>query len=127
MERADDRDVDTLRAIVDEMRRAAEKGEEKELARLDLRFHSSLIHMARHDLLEKTWGPLKIGVRRSLRTRHKIYESLDEVVGNHPALVDAIARREVEEATRLLQEHIDEAGERIVEEWLAGNGEPGAA
>lgn len=123
IDRNDPRDAQALRRIVDDMRRAATVGDDKELARLDLKFHSSLIHMARHDLLEKTWGPLKIGVRRSLRTRHQIYTSLDEVIGNHPALVDAIEQRDVERATRLLQDHIDEAGERIVEEWLASSAE----
>jgi DNA-binding GntR family transcriptional regulator len=121
IERNDPKDVQALRRIIHDMRGAAE--EDKELARLDLKFHSQLIHMARHDLLEKTWGPLKIGVRRSLRTRHQIYTSLDEVIGNHPALVDAIEQRDVERATTLLQTHIDEAGELIVEEWLAGSGE----
>ena len=118
IERNDPADVKKLRAIVDEMREAAESGDETDMARLDLKFHSYLIHMARHDLLERSWGPLKIGVRRSLRTRHQIYDSLDQVVGSHPELIDAIERRDVDAAVRLLEEHILDAGDRIVEEWL---------
>lgn len=119
IERDNPSDVAKLRSIVGEMREAAKAGEDTELARLDLKFHSYLIHMARHDLLERCWGPLKIGVRRSLRTRHKIYDTLDEVVGSHPELVEAIERRDVAEASRILNEHIVDAGDRIVEEWLS--------
>ena len=79
IERDDPADVAKLRDIVDAMRDAASDGDDRELARLDLKFHSSIIHMARHDLLERTWGPLKIGVRRCLRTRHRIYASLDRL------------------------------------------------
>ena len=127
IERNDPKDVAHLRAIVDRMRKAATARDEKKLARLDLEFHSSLIHMARHDLLERTWSTLKIGVRRSLRTRHSIYGSLDEVVGSHPALIDAIEARDVQRATTLLREHIVEAGERIVEVWLSDGAEAGTA
>ena len=127
IERNDPKDVAQLRSIVEKMRKAAADGDEKKLARLDLEFHSSLIHMARHDLLEKTWATLKIGVRRSLRTRHSIYESLEEVVGSHPSLIDAIEARDVEHATHQLREHIHDAGERIVEVWLADATEMGAA
>jgi DNA-binding GntR family transcriptional regulator len=67
----------------------------QELARLDLRFHSSIIHMAPHNLLERTWTPLKIGVQRCLHTRHRIYDTLDEVVGSHPELLEAMARGDV--------------------------------
>lgn len=127
IERNDPADAAKLRRTVDEMRAAAQEGDHTELARLDLKFHSSLIHMARHDLLERTWGPLKIGVRRCLRTRHRIYASLGEVVGTHPALIDAIEERDAEHATTLLREHILEAGERIVEEWLSQSVEAGSA
>ena len=123
IERNDPSDIAKLRTVVEEMRGAAQTGSRKELARLDLKFHSSLIHMARHDLLERTWEPLKVGVQRCLHTRHKIYTSLEEVVGSHPELIQAIEARETERATFILQGHILEAGERIVEELLSQTGD----
>jgi GntR family transcriptional regulator, rspAB operon transcriptional repressor len=118
MARGDLDDVASLRRIVDAMRKAAKDGESRELARLDLRFHSVIIQMARHHLLERTWTPLKIGVQRCLHTRHSIYRSLDEVVGSHPELLDAIVRGDVEEACSLLHQHIIDAGEKLCEVWL---------
>ena len=126
MARGDLDDVQSLTRIVDSMRKAAKKGDSRELARLDLRFHSLIIHMARHNLLERTWTPLKIGVQRCLHTRHSIYGSLDEVVGNHPELLDAIVRGDVEGASALLHQHILDAGDKLCEVWLDA-GEPSEA
>ncbi len=110
-------DLERLEAAVAEMRRAAKAGDSDKLVELDLSFHRTLIEMARHDLLETTWAPLEIGVKRCLYTRHRIYRSLDEVVGSHPALVAAIAERRIERAKEILHAHILEAGEKICEQW----------
>ena len=118
MERNDAAAVKTLARIVDGMRAAAKAGDAGELARLDLRFHSTIIQMAHHNLLERAWTPLKIGVQRCLHSRHRIYDHLDEVVGSHPALLEAIQRGDVEGACAILHQHIVEAGGKLCEVWL---------
>jgi len=118
LQRGDPDDIATLQRIVDSMRAAAKEGDSRELARLDLRFHSSIIHMARHNLLERTWTPLKIGVQRCLHTRHRIYSTLDEVVGSHPELLEAVVRGDAIGASDLLHQHIIDAGEKLCEVWL---------
>jgi DNA-binding GntR family transcriptional regulator len=118
MRREDSEDVASLRRIVDAMRSAANRGDAAELAKLDLRFHSSIIHMARHTLLERTWTPLMIGVQRCLHSRHRIYGSLAEVVGTHPDLLEAIERGDVAGAAALLHDHIIEAGAKLCDAWL---------
>ena len=126
LQRGDPDDIATLQRIVDSMRAAAKERDSIELARLDLRFHSSIIHMARHNLLERTWTPLKIGVQRCLHTRHRIYSTLDEVVGSHPELLEAIVRGDATGASELLHQHIIDAGEKLCEVWLDA-GEVGEA
>jgi DNA-binding GntR family transcriptional regulator len=106
-----------LEHIVEEMRHAAEAGDAVRLVVLDLEFHAYIVRMADHALLEKLWKPLEIGVQRCLHTRHRIYRSLEEVVGSHPLLVAAIAARDAELAMSLLRNHILEAGEKICEAW----------
>ena len=118
MTRNDGDDVATLRSTVDAMREAAKRGDAQELARLDLRFHSAVIHMARNSLLERSWTPLMIGVQRCLHSRHRIYDTLDEVVGSHPEVLEAIERHDVGEACDLLHRHIIEAGEKLCDVWL---------
>ena len=106
-----------LEEIVENMRLAAETKDAPRLVLLDLDFHAFIVQMARHELLLKMWKPLEIGVQRCLHTRHRIYVSLDEVVGSHPSLVEAIAARDAHLAMDLLRDHILEAGERICESW----------
>lgn len=117
IERMEPEELEHLQGIVAEMRKAAEAKDAPRLVTLDLEFHAYIVQMGRHELLFKMWKPLEIGVQRCLHTRHRIYGSLDEVVGSHPALVEAIAVRNVELATRLLREHIVEAGEQICKTW----------
>jgi DNA-binding GntR family transcriptional regulator len=118
MERRDAEDLDTLARIVAAMRAAAQRHDNLEMGRLDLRFHSTIIHMARHNLLERAWTPLRIGVQRCLHSRHRIYDSLEQAVGTHPAIVDAIHTGDLPEATALLHRHIIDAGNQLCEVWL---------
>jgi DNA-binding GntR family transcriptional regulator len=39
------------------------------------------------------------------------------VIGTHPALIEAIQNQNVKEATRILQQHILDAGEKICQLW----------
>jgi hypothetical protein len=61
-----------------------------------------------------------MGVKRCLYTRHKIYRSLEEVVGNHPDLIAAISEARAEDAKQLLHDHIMEAGNLIQQGWIDG-------
>ncbi len=118
MERRDPEEIDELRRIVDGMRAAAASGNAPELARLDLRFHSTIIDMAHNSLLDRAWTPLKIGVQRCLHSRHQIYERLDEVVGTHPELLAAIERGDAPTASEMLEQHIIDAGNKLCDVWL---------
>lgn len=117
IERMEETELVHLKGIVEEMRVAAEARDAARLVILDLEFHAFIVQMSEHELLLKMWTPLEIGVQRCLHTRHRIYVSLDEVVGSHPALVAAIAARDTELAMQLLRDHILEAGEQICKVW----------
>ena len=117
IERPNHSDLAHLKKTVEEMRKAAKQNDNKLIGRLDLEFHSYIIQMARHALLERTWLPLKLGVQRCLHARHRIYQSLDEVVGSHPTLIEALEAKDADAAKRVLKEHILEAGEKICQYW----------
>jgi DNA-binding GntR family transcriptional regulator len=127
IERLQPQHLDLLTKTIDDMRRAARAGDLDSLTKLDLRFHEYLVQMADHALLLRLWKLIEVGVRRCLHTRHKIYTSLDEIVGTHPKLIDAIAERNVALASRTLHEHITEAGEQILENWRRHEAEQNAA
>lgn len=106
-----------LQQIVDEMRQMAQVQNAEQLGNLDLQFHQYIVEKADHELLLNLWKLLEVGVRRCLRARHRIYRSLDEVIGSHPALVEAIAGQNEALARQILHDHIIEAGEQIVKHW----------
>lgn len=109
-----------LEQVVSDMRQAAMAKDNRWLVELDLHFHRIIIDMSDHDLLARTWTPLEMGVKRCLYTRHKIYRSLEEVVGNHPDLIAAIGEARAEDAKQLLRDHIIEAGNLIQQGWIDG-------
>ena len=117
MERLQPEDIKALKQYVDEMREAARAQAREHLVELDRRFHRHLVTMADHELLLNIWNRLEIGVLRCLHTRHRIYRDLEEVVGSHPALVEAIEEGNVMRAKQILHDHILEAGVQICQNW----------
>lgn len=114
MERMTQADLDVLHRIVDQMRHAAKTENLQQLSELDLAFHEYLLRVADHQLALKLWKLLEVGVRRCLHLRHKIYRSLDEVIGSHPALINAIDAGDQPTAISLLDQHIQESGAQII-------------
>ncbi|MEZ4640361.1 MAG: GntR family transcriptional regulator [Caldilineaceae bacterium] len=114
---ATDEEVATLEHIVDEMRAAAQAEDREKLGLLDIGFHEQIVIMARNSLLKKLWMLLEVSLERCLYARHSRYESLDHVVGSHPAIVAAIAARNKEECTRVLRIHMAEWAEQILAEY----------
>lgn len=117
MPKLQEEDILSLKQYVDEMREAAKAHDRERLVELDRGFHRHIVTMADHELLLSIWNRLEIGVLRCLHTRHRIYRDLEEVVGSHPALVEAIENANVTLATQILHDHIIEAGVQICENW----------
>ena len=112
----DAEDLQKLKHLIKEMDKAAKVKDERKLGEIDLVFHRTIVDLAQHDLLKKTWRTLEIGLQRCLYMRHQIYPSLDQVVGSHPAIVEAMEARDSETAMSLMREHILDAGEKLREQ-----------
>ncbi len=117
IERMTDAEIDQLDAIVEEMRTAARAGDLSRLVEIDLHFHEYLIAKADHELVSRLWFTLEVGLKRCLRTRHKIYTFLDEVVGSHPTLITALKARDKALAKQILSDHIAESLHNLVANW----------
>jgi DNA-binding GntR family transcriptional regulator len=118
LERAIDRltphDAQMLHQIVDDMRHAAQANDLTRMVDRDMAFHNYILHMADHHLALRLWRVVEVGVRRCLRIRHTIYTILDDVVGSHPALVEAMEARDKPRAILILHEHITESSANIL-------------
>jgi len=49
--------------------------------------------------------------------RYKIYDSLEQVVGNHPLIIKTIEQNDINRAETLISQHISEALEKILQWW----------
>ena len=127
IERMTDEEIDHLDVIVEAMRVSARNGDLSRLVEIDLHFHEYLISKADHDLVVRLWLTLEVGMKRSLRTRHKIYTFLDEVVGSHPTLVTAMKARDKALAKQILSDHIAESLHNLVANWPEAETEPAHA
>jgi DNA-binding GntR family transcriptional regulator len=118
-ERSCDDDFKQLHAIIAGMHTAADAGQVIELGKLDIQYHYTIVNCARHSLLMKTWHGIELGVRRCLTLRHRIYRNPHDIIGTHPDILEAMEARDQERASALLDAHIQEAGELLLESWQA--------
>lgn len=119
LDRMTDAEIDPLDTVVEEMRTVARSGDLVRLVEIDLQFHEYLIAHSHHELAHKLWLTLEVGMRRCLRTRHRIYTFLDEVVGSHPTLITALRQRNKPLAKQILSDHIAESLHHLLANWPA--------
>ena len=54
---------------------------------------------------------------RCMHKRYKIYDSPEQVVGNHPLIIKTIEQNDINRAETLISQHISEALEKILQWW----------
>lgn len=104
--------VRQLRDALDELR--ASEGSVTEQAEADLAFHLLLCRLSGNAALVQTWeflsGPLRVTIMHAGpdKALHNMSAS------RHAPILDALESGDFEEGRRVVQEHMDQAAERIV-------------
>lgn len=112
-----DEAVSVLVSICDEMMEAARQGSMVDVNRIDRQFHNALIIHSDNALLLMLWSSVTLRVQQVMSLRNKKTGDLQQIARNHLAIVDAIARSDTPEATRLICAHIGMSGDLIAEGW----------
>ncbi len=112
-------DVARLREIVAEMQETATQGDVAKLVKQELQFHRSVIELGGNTLLIQTWSTLQVQIQRILSFRLHTYHNLNEIVDSHQPLLDALERKDVEEAASAIMAHVDQALYDLMERWSA--------
>lgn len=97
--------VDQLARHCEAMTAAAARGDFESLVAADEAFHHTLITLADHDLLLASWKSLYMRIHQIMALRNRDERNLEEVAGNHPPIVEALAAGDAELAVRLISEH----------------------
>jgi DNA-binding GntR family transcriptional regulator len=105
----------SLRTIVAEMERAAQRGDTARLFDLDIRFHEQLWALTDHSMLVDLVAQLRGRISLFLRAATVALEpkALESHAQSHAALLDAIAGGDARRARRAMAAHIQEAAKRI--------------
>lgn len=98
---------DELQALLEKMVHAAESDDVVSLLNFDMQFHTSICQWSGNRTLLSIWTPLRAQIQRFVIQRYRdSFESLHELAICHQPLVDALRVRNVEQAVKLIQEHI---------------------
>ncbi len=99
-------DLRTLRAYQAEMVRFAMSDEPGRYFELNLKFHSFLVERSGNPVLREMFRSLLNHLRRYQSPTMGIRGGLERSTAEHEALLQALERRDTEEAVRLMSEHI---------------------
>ena len=100
-----------LDALCAEMESAARAGDWPRLNAADAAFHRALVELADHRLLASIWSTLALRMQQLIALRNEANRDPFEVAGNHPPIVDAIDRGDIDSALVLLSRHIQSAAD----------------
>jgi GntR family transcriptional regulator, rspAB operon transcriptional repressor len=99
-------EIDRLRLLIIQHRRAAAAGSNDEFLDLDERFHLTIAEGAHLPILHAFLGQLRGFVRVATLGATRPPRVLDEVVTEHERIVDAIEAHDATAALRALEEHL---------------------
>jgi DNA-binding GntR family transcriptional regulator len=108
-ERLTNEDIATLQLTLDEMIRAAQNQDEKDMVRLDNRFHETILRISDNGLLYQLWQTLQFGYWTIVTARSSSY-NLEELARRHETLLKALESRDPQRAMIVMQHHIEDLG-----------------
>lgn len=115
-----------MRAVVRDMRRAADEGQRQRVFELDALYHRMLWQIAEHAILLEVVSGLRSRISRFLyeSTMALTPSELDAHVDGHEPLIGVLERGEVEVAKDFITQHISAARDRIyaTDGWSARDG-----
>lgn len=117
IQRGDSQAVQRLRELFTQMLAAGEAGDIRLVSAIDRDFHDALIELSAHSLLQSTWSGVSLRVRQVMALRNRRNTDIRQIAYNHLPIIEAIEKRDEAEALRLLQIHIESAGDLVAEGW----------
>lgn len=114
MPRLGARDMHTLEQYQTEMRAAAKTADLERFFAANAAFHALFVERADNEYLKATYEPLIDQMRRYRSPSADLRGGLERSIDEHEAILSAVRDGDVDEATRLLSEHI-QVPQRILE------------
>jgi DNA-binding GntR family transcriptional regulator len=116
-ELADQTSIDTLTQLCTQMERAETEHDAAGVYTSDLAFHESLCRLSGNARLHEVFARYVPALRALLQLDKRIYSPLQNIVGGHRRLVNAIQSGDADLARALAEQHCLEAG-RLASNYL---------
>lgn len=100
--------VDEFRRLIDAQRDAERRGDHIEFLRLDEAFHQALAHSVDTDYAWRVLENLKAQMDRVRHLSMPDATPIDVLVGQHAAIIDAVARHAPDDAEAAMRTHLSE-------------------
>jgi DNA-binding GntR family transcriptional regulator len=100
--------LDEFRRLIDAQRDAERRGDHMEFLRLDEAFHQALAHSVGTDYAWRVLENLKAQMDRVRHLSMPDATPIDVLVGQHAAIIDAVARHAPDEAEAAMRTHLSE-------------------
>jgi GntR family transcriptional regulator, gluconate operon transcriptional repressor len=114
-ERADAAQTARLRALVDEMLKAAKTGNHAKVIDLDLQFHQAVWQLSGHQRLRQMLTDMLSQIRIFLGVNTQLYADLAEGVADHQRIIEAVESKKAEVAVEQMRRHVVEARQVVLE------------
>jgi DNA-binding GntR family transcriptional regulator len=112
VERATEKEIGALDALVDRMERA---GSDHDLLHLDMAFHDAVYAAAGHRRLREAWEAIRSQIHLFLLNRVAVSDDYrDHVPAEHRALVASLRARDADRAAAMFAEHLHVAYRRLL-------------
>lgn len=106
--------AELLIEIADRMEQYRTEPTSEEISRVDLAFHEKLVELSESPELHRMHRTLLTRLRMCLTNMRATYDSVDERIGEHRMLAEAIIAGDAERATTLLRDHMDDGMQRLL-------------
>ncbi len=98
---------DELQILIEKMLLAAERDDVVSLLNFDMQFHTSICQWSGNRTLLSVWTPLRAQIQRFVVQHYLDFcSSIHELALSHQPLVDVLRTNDVEQAEKLIQEHV---------------------
>jgi len=113
-ERVTDTARQELRAILEQMRKAVQKGDRAGAIRSDFEFHRLVMRLSGHRLLQRNYRLLELQTRLFMALTDVLHTNLSHFLPLHEPLIDSIAAGDPDRAEALASQHNNPDGERLI-------------
>lgn len=115
--RVSEEDIKSIRDILTEARKAAERGEQQSLSQLNREFHTRLTSHCDNSRIVETLKQLQDQIRVMTLRFWKVRATYLEEAEQHEAILAAVETGDSERAAELMRQHIMRFRDRYIQEW----------